>query len=84
MTVPILRRSNLRQLSPATRLTKLERTAREIDAEIDRIRALRRQYWNGRSRSYHLQSLYAYRQQLVVLAREVGCSDWEPEPILAA
>ena len=65
-------------------MAKLEETARKIDAEIDRIRSHKLRCWDGRSRSYHLQALYAYRQQLVALAREVGCEEWDPVPIKAA
>jgi hypothetical protein len=84
MAAPILRRADLLHLSPSGRLAVFHRAAREIEAELDRIQAHRLRYWNGHSRAFHLQSLYARRQQLVVLAREAGCGDWEAEPTRAA
>lgn len=84
MAPSILRRADLLHLSPSDRLMLLERAARDIETEFDRIRAHRLRHWNGRSRAYHLQSLYSRRQALVMLAREVGCGDWVAEPTTAA
>ncbi len=84
MAAPTPRRAHLLELSLSERLTVLEDAAREIEAELDRIQAHRLRYWNGHSRAFHLQSLYARRQALVLLARRVGCEDWNVDRIQAA
>ena len=84
MARPVLSLARLLELSPSDRVSVLERAAREINTEIEQLQTGRVRTWYGRSRSYHLQALYAYRQQLVALAREVGCEEWEPVPIRAA
>ena len=84
MPTPPLSLARLLELSPADRLSFVARARSEIDTEIERLQAGEVRVWYGRSRSYHLQLLYARRQRLMVLAREVGCGDWNTDPIRAA
>lgn len=83
MALRILRLSALLALSPSDRLKAVQATAREIEKEIEHLKASRSRIWYGRSansRQYRLQSLYARRQRLKALAREAGCGDWIREP----
>lgn len=84
MPIPILTLDSLLALALSDRRTAIEEAAREIDSEIDQLKAGRIQVMYGRSRGYHLQSLYARREQLVRLARKAGCDDWDGIPVEAA
>lgn len=90
MAVLTLRLSRLLALSPSERLDVLGRAAREIDAQIECLRAGHVQVRPPRcrearySRQHYMQSLYARRQQLIAMAREAGCEGWEPDTVPAA
>lgn len=76
MPNPILNLDRLRALSPSDRQAAIEQAARDIEAEIGQLKAGQIPVMYGHSRRYHLQFLYARREQLVKLARMAGCGDW--------
>ena len=84
MAARTLSLARLLELAPSDRLSCLKVAARDIDLEIERLKAGEIEVWYGRSRAYHFQTLYARRQQLVALARDAGCEGWAGEPTEAS
>ncbi|EYD74725.1 hypothetical protein Rumeso_03678 [Rubellimicrobium mesophilum DSM 19309] len=84
MATPILRRVDLLALTPSERQAMLERAAREIEAELERVRACHLRAWDGHPWAYHLQAIYARRQALMTVAQRVGCEVGDGTPVEAA